>query len=90
MFKLSFSAKAMDYIYKKNNKITSELDKLVVAMFYYSENTWTTYFCGNVLELVEKHKILSDKEEFIKWANFDGIPPNDPYLKVYIEKSLID
>ena len=40
-------------------------------------------FCGNVIELVEMHKILDDKEEFIKWTEFDNISS----IEVYIEKN---
>ena len=43
-------------------------------------------FCGNVIELVEMHKILDDKEEFINW-DISSISVN---LQVYIEKSLIN
>ena len=46
-------------------------------------------FCGNVVDLVEKHKVLDDKEEFVKWKRFDGITPDDSNLQVYIEKSII-
>jgi len=45
-------------------------------------------FCGNVIELVEKHKILDDKEEFIKWTEFDNISSSvSANLQVYIEKN---
>ena len=47
-------------------------------------------FCGNVIELVEMHKILDDKEEFIKWTEFDNIASVGANLQVYIEKSLIN
>ena len=47
-------------------------------------------FCGNVIELVEMHKILDDKEEFIKWIEFDNISSVSANLQVYIEKSLIN
>jgi hypothetical protein len=43
-------------------------------------------FCGNVLELVEKHKILDDKTEFVKWTDFEK--RNDK-VEVYIEKTII-
>ena len=46
-------------------------------------------FCGNVVDLVEKHKVLDDKEEFVKWKRFDGINPDDSNLQVYIEKSIV-
>ena len=46
-------------------------------------------FCGNVVDLVEKHKVLDDKEEFVKWKKFDGITHNDSNLQVYIEKCII-
>lgn len=44
-------------------------------------------FCGNVIELVEMHKILDDKEEFIKWTEFDNISSVGANLLVYIEKN---
>jgi len=46
-------------------------------------------FCGNVLELVEKHKVLDDKEEFLNWTEFGPVSSGNPNLQVYIEKSLI-
>ena len=79
----------MDYIYKKNEKIKNDLDKLVVAIFYYSANSWTIAFCSNVVELVEKYKVLDDKEEFVQWTEFYEIPSYYPFLEVYLEKSLI-
>ena len=44
-------------------------------------------FCGNVIELVEMHKILDEKEEFIKWTEFDNISSVGANLQVYIEKN---
>ena len=44
-------------------------------------------FCGNAIELVELHKILDDKEEFIKWTEFDSISSVGANLQVYIEKN---
>jgi len=42
-------------------------------------------FCGDVLELVEKYKILEDKAEFIKWTNIE----NNPNVEVYIESMVL-
>jgi len=42
-------------------------------------------FCGNVLELVEKHKVVDDKEDFIQWKEIEG----NPNIDVYIENDLI-
>ena len=42
-------------------------------------------FCGNVLELVEKHKVVDDKEDFIQWKEIEG----KPNIDVYIENDLI-
>ena len=45
-------------------------------------------FCGNVIELIEMHKILDDKEDFIKWTEFDNISSSvGAKLQVYIEKN---
>ncbi len=42
--------------------------------------------CGNILELVEKHKILNEEENFAKWTEFKG---NIDKFEVYIEKVII-
>jgi hypothetical protein len=42
-------------------------------------------FCGNVLELVEKYKVLEDYPEFMRWNKFE----EQPYVDVYIEKDII-
>ena len=42
-------------------------------------------FCGNVLELVEKSKVLEDYPVFVPWTEFEG----QPNVEVYIEKDLI-
>jgi len=42
-------------------------------------------FCGDVLELVEKYKVLEDYPEFVQWTEFEG----QPNVQVYIEKDLI-
>jgi len=42
-------------------------------------------FCGNVLELVEKHKVLDDDIEFVQWTTFR----DDPDVEVFIEKSIL-
>ncbi len=41
--------------------------------------------CGNVFELVEKYKIIDDKEDFIRWEEIEG----NPGIEVYIENDLI-
>ena len=46
-------------------------------------------FCGNVVDLVEKHKVLDDKEDFVRWKRFDGISHHDSNLQVYIEKNVV-
>ena len=42
-------------------------------------------FCGNVLELVEKHKIINE-EHFVKWTDFEE---NIDNIEVYIEKDIL-
>jgi len=42
-------------------------------------------FCGNVLELVEKYKVLEDYPEFVRWTEVEG----KPNVEVYIEKDII-
>ena len=42
-------------------------------------------FCGNVLELVEKYKILEENENFTQWKEIEG----DPEIEVYIENEII-
>ncbi len=42
-------------------------------------------FCGNVLELVEKYKVLEDKGQFILWTNIE----NNPGIEVYIEEKIL-
>jgi len=42
-------------------------------------------FCGNVLELVEKLKIIEDTSDFIQWNNIEG----DPGVEVFIEESIL-
>ncbi len=39
-----------------------------------------------MLELVEKHKILDEEENFVKWTDFDE---NFEDVEVYIEKVVI-
>ncbi|MBD3254296.1 MAG: hypothetical protein GF383_04345 [Candidatus Lokiarchaeota archaeon] len=45
-------------------------------------------FCGNVLELVKKRKVIEDND-FIQWKEFKGFNPDNHNLEVYIEKSLL-
>jgi hypothetical protein len=42
-------------------------------------------FCGNVLELVEKFKILEESENFIRWNEIEDVFD----IEVYIEKELL-
>ena len=42
-------------------------------------------FCGDVLELVEKYKVLEDYPEFVLWNEVEG----QPNVEVYIEKDII-
>jgi len=42
--------------------------------------------CGNMLELVEKQKILDEVENFVKWTDFGE---NFEDVEVYIEKVVI-
>jgi len=42
-------------------------------------------FCGNVIELVEKYKVLDEKDDFIQWKEIEG----NPNIEVYIENDLI-
>jgi len=43
------------------------------------------FFCGNVMELVEKNKVLEDIEDFVKWEEFK----DDYNIEVYIEKQIL-
>ncbi|MFX1442209.1 MAG: hypothetical protein ACFFHV_02240 [Promethearchaeota archaeon] len=42
-------------------------------------------FCGNVIELVEKHKVLDEKENFFQWKEIE----DNPDIEIYIENDLI-
>ena len=42
-------------------------------------------FCGNVIELVEKHKVLDEKENFLQWNEII----DNPNIEVYIENDLM-
>ena len=42
-------------------------------------------FCGNVVELVKKFKIIEEKGDFIQWKEIMG----DSQVEVYIETNLI-
>ncbi|MGQ4875115.1 MAG: hypothetical protein ACTSVV_17030 [Promethearchaeota archaeon] len=42
-------------------------------------------FCGNVLELIEREKIIESPFEFVKWSDII----NNDGIDVYIEKSII-
>ena len=42
-------------------------------------------FCGNVIELVEKYKVLDEKENFVLWKDII----DNPNIEVYIENDLI-
>ena len=42
-------------------------------------------FCGNMIELVEKHKVLDEKENFIQWKEIK----DNPNIEVYIENELM-
>ena len=70
-----------------NNKkypYKSDLEKLVVAIFFYSSTTWTLAFCGNVLELIEKQKVIEDGD-FIEWTDLD----KNLNINVFIEQNLL-
>ncbi|TXT65083.1 MAG: hypothetical protein BAJALOKI1v1_470005 [Promethearchaeota archaeon] len=43
-------------------------------------------FCGNIVELVQKRKVLNDSVGFVKWNQFDG----DYDVEVYIEDTLVE
>lgn len=47
-------------------------------------------FCGNFVEMVEKHKVDEDMD-FILWSdtNLDDEKVNKAEIEVYIEKSII-
>lgn len=86
MFKITVSQTALEYIYEQNSKPSvKDTHKLVVVIFEYSSSTWTMSFCGNVLELVEKYKVLEDKGQFILWTNIE----NNPGIEVYIEEKIL-
>ncbi|MHA1274091.1 MAG: hypothetical protein ACTSQJ_15405 [Promethearchaeota archaeon] len=42
-------------------------------------------FCGNVLELIEKKKILDELNDFVHWKEIE----NNFKIDVYIEKSIL-
>lgn len=42
-------------------------------------------FCGNVLELVEKQKVLESYPEFVKWDDID----QKIGIEVFLEKTII-
>ena len=82
-----FSKTAIEYIYERNEIFNdSDPNKFVVAMFFYSGGSWTMAVCGNMLELVEKHKILNEEENFVKWTKFKE---NNDKIEVYIEKDIM-
>lgn len=84
---LSFSKTAIDYISERNAIFTdSDPNKFVVAMFFHSGGSWTIDICGNILELVEKHKILNEEENFAKWTEFKE---DIDKIEVYIEKVIL-
>ena len=85
--KLAFSKTAIDYIYERNEIFSdSDPNKFVVVMFFHSGGSWTIDICGNILELVEKHKILNEEENFIKWTDLKG---GINKIEVYIEKDIL-
>jgi len=43
------------------------------------------FFCGNVIELIERYKILEDSGDFVSWKEIE----NNPDIEVFIEKSVI-
>ena len=70
-----------------SNLENDSLEKHVLVMFFYSSNAWAgAFFCGNVLELVKKKKLLEESQDFIKWTEFKD---NFNQIEVYIEKDLI-
>jgi len=76
----------LDYIYEQQKKYPykSDLEKLVIAIFFYSSSTWTLAFCGNVLELIEKQKVIEDGD-FIEWTDLD----KNLNINVFIEQNLL-
>ena len=41
-------------------------------------------FCGNMIELVEKHKVLDEKENFVQWKEIkDKSRHASGYLRVF-------
>ena len=86
MFKIIVTEPALEYIIDRNKLTNKEtVEKLVLAIFYYSSRSWTSIFCGNVVELVEKHKVLDESIKFIPWN--DDNKYND--VEIYIEESII-
>ena len=83
MFKVSFTKTALDFIHEQ--QAINSLDNLVVAFFYYSSESWMMAFCGNVIELVEKKKVLDGYPEFVKYNNISS----DSSVEVYVEKSIL-
>ena len=86
-----FSDKAVDYIHEQDQLFKEKNSKkLVVVLFYYSNESWLMSFCGNVVELVEKYKVYND-DDFIEWKDtnvYENIN-NCLEIEVYIEKKII-
>ena len=86
-----FSDKAVDYIHEQDQLFKEKNSKkLVVVLFYYSNESWLMSFCGNVVELVEKYKVYNDND-FIRWKDTNIYENIDDCLEieVFIEKKII-
>ena len=91
LIKLLFSQEAKEFIYEQSvYRKNKGLNKLVVVLFYHSGESWTMSFCGNFVEMVEKHKVEKDSD-FILWSdtNLDELKFKESEIEVYIENSII-
>jgi len=87
LFKILFTEKAMEFLNKLKQKRseTGENEKYVIAIFEYSKEGWSVFFCGNIVEVVKEIKVLYDTD-FIVWEDINEEFTYD----VYIEEKIID
>ena len=92
MFKLIFSDEALEFIHEQSAEFKRQgLDKPVVALFYYSTESWLMSFCGNVVELVEKDKVVNDMD-FFQWndTNIGNYHSEIEKVEIYIEEKVLE
>ena len=78
----------MDYVNERRENESSG-GELVVVLFYHSSSSWTTVFCGNVLELINKSKLLDEMDEFVEWQDVEDNVGGEVQVEVFIEKSIL-